>query len=102
MGEWELGIMYHESMFLFFYQNIGNDNKKSFKYMLTVTGKITFDKILQEKLQVNMTLMVTNNGRRLTLDYKERSQPLTSYFFCPSHHILMSFDFPFVRLFGVR
>jgi hypothetical protein len=84
MGEWELGIMYHESMFLFFYQNIGNDNKKSFKYMLTVTGKITFD------------------GRRLTLDYKERSQPLTSYFFCPSHHILMSFDFPFVRLFGVR
>ena len=53
--------------------------------MLTVTGKIAFEKILQEKLQVNMTLMVTNNGRRLTLDCKERSQPRTSYFFCPSH-----------------
>jgi len=52
--------------------------------MLTVTGKIAFEQILQEKLQVNMTLMVTSNGR-LTLDYKERSQPRTSYFFCPSH-----------------
>ena len=53
--------------------------------MLTVTGKIAFEKILQEKLQVNMTLMVTNNGRRLTLDCKERSQSRTSYFLCPSH-----------------
>lgn len=52
-----MGIGYHVTRIniFFFYQSIVNDKKKhALKWMITVTGKIEFDKIIQKKLQVNI------------------------------------------------